>query len=177
VDRVRGKVALVTGAARGQGRSHAGTLAREGADIIAIDICQDVETNAYALARPGELVETGRQVEALRRRKVLHQVDVRDAAGLAAAVAVSVAELSRLDIVVGHHRGVDACRDHDVDLRPSGDRFDERDVPSEPQHSQVDDGTDADFVEVLQALRRLPRCVPHCWPNAGDDCVGNPDRR
>ena len=61
--RVTGKVALISGAARGQGRSHARTLAAEGADIIAVDICADIETNDYPLARPEDLDETARLVE------------------------------------------------------------------------------------------------------------------
>ena len=56
--RVAGKVALVTGAARGQGRSHALALAREGADVIAVDLCEDIESTAYPLARPGDLAAT-----------------------------------------------------------------------------------------------------------------------
>ena len=61
--RVTGKVALISGAARGQGRSHARMLAAEGADIIAVDICEDIETNEYPLARPEDLDETARLVE------------------------------------------------------------------------------------------------------------------
>ena len=61
--RVEGKVALISGAARGQGRSHAQLLAAEGADIIAVDICEDIETNEYPLARPEDLDETARLVE------------------------------------------------------------------------------------------------------------------
>jgi len=100
--RVEGKVAFITGAARGQGRSHAVTLAREGADIIAIDICAPVEGVTYALATPEDLAETVRQVEALDRRIVAAEVDVRDLAGLQAAVDRGVAELGRLDIVVAN---------------------------------------------------------------------------
>ena len=66
--RVEGKVALISGAARGQGRSHAQLLAAEGADIIAVDICADIETNEYPLARPEDLDETARLVEKEGRR-------------------------------------------------------------------------------------------------------------
>ena len=66
--RVEGKVALISGAARGQGRSHAQLLAAEGADIIAVDICEDIETNEYPLARPEDLDETARLVEKEGRR-------------------------------------------------------------------------------------------------------------
>lgn len=98
--RVDGKVAFITGAARGQGRSHAVRLAEEGADIIAVDLCQDYETIGYPLARPDDLKETVRLVEELGRRVVPVQADVREAAQLRGAVERGVAELGRLDIVV-----------------------------------------------------------------------------
>src|SRR5918997_2519644 len=94
-----GKVAFITGAARGQGRSHAIRLAQEGADIIAIDICKQVESVGYPLAGPDDLAETVRQVEELDRRIVAHEADVRDSAGLKGALDDGVAQLGRLDIV------------------------------------------------------------------------------
>jgi (+)-trans-carveol dehydrogenase len=97
--RVEGRVALVTGAARGQGRSHAVRLAEEGADIIAVDRCADMTNVPYPLATPDDLAETVRQVEALDRRIVARQVDVRDLTALRSAVDDGVAELGRLDIV------------------------------------------------------------------------------
>ncbi|GAA0274167.1 mycofactocin-coupled SDR family oxidoreductase [Cryptosporangium japonicum] len=97
-----GKVAFITGAARGQGRSHALTLAREGADIIAIDLCAQAETVPYPMATPEDLAETVKEVEALDRRIIASQVDVRDLAGLTAAVEAGVAELGRLDIVLAN---------------------------------------------------------------------------
>lgn len=100
--RVTGKVALVTGAARGQGRSHAVRLAEEGADIIAVDIAREVETVPFPGATPDELAETVSLVEKLDRRIVSAQVDVRDGAALDAAVAHGVAELGRLDIVLAN---------------------------------------------------------------------------
>ncbi len=96
------KVALITGAARGQGRSHAVRFAGEGADIIAVDICQDVEAVPYSMATPEDLSETIRLVESLDRRIVAGVADVRDFAALDAAVSVGVAELGRLDIVVAN---------------------------------------------------------------------------
>jgi (+)-trans-carveol dehydrogenase len=99
--RAEGKVAFITGAARGQGRSHAVRLAQEGADIIAIDICQDVP-GALAMATPDDLAETVKLVEALDRRIIATQADVRDLDGLAAAVDDGVAQLGRLDIVVAN---------------------------------------------------------------------------
>jgi len=98
--RLEGKVAFVTGAARGQGRSHALRLAGEGADIIAIDLCEDIDTNHYPLATEADLAETARQVEALDRRVVTYQADVRERSQVVDALAKGVAELGRLDIVV-----------------------------------------------------------------------------
>jgi (+)-trans-carveol dehydrogenase/(-)-trans-carveol dehydrogenase len=97
--RVAGKVAFITGAARGQGRSHAIRLAQEGADIIAVDICEDVPGIPYAGATEADLAETAKQVEALDRRIVATKADVRDFAALKAAVDDGVAQLGRLDIV------------------------------------------------------------------------------
>ncbi len=99
---LEGKVAFISGAARGQGRSHALTLAREGADIIAVDVCKQVETVPYDTARSEDLAETVRQVEALDRRIIATEVDVRDSAGLTAAADAGVAELGRLDIVLAN---------------------------------------------------------------------------
>ncbi|MGO9098284.1 MAG: mycofactocin-coupled SDR family oxidoreductase [Mycobacterium sp.] len=100
--RVEGKVALVTGAARGQGRSHAVHLAEAGADVIAVDICHDIASNDYPLARPEDLDETARLVEKHNRRIVPIQADVRDRTALAAAVETGIGELGKLDIVVAN---------------------------------------------------------------------------
>jgi SDR family mycofactocin-dependent oxidoreductase len=97
---VQDKAIFITGAARGQGRAHAVRLASEGADIIAVDLCEDIATNGYPLATEADLDETVRQVEKLGRRIVAHRADVRDPAALKAAVAEGVAELGRLDAVV-----------------------------------------------------------------------------
>jgi SDR family mycofactocin-dependent oxidoreductase len=97
--RVAGKVAFITGAARGQGRSHAIRLAQEGADIIAVDILEDVPGIPYAGATEADLAETVKQVESLDRRIVATKADVRDFAALKAAVDDGVAQLGGLDIV------------------------------------------------------------------------------
>jgi len=97
--RVAGKVAFITGAARGQGRSHAIRLAEEGADIIAVDICEDIASAGYGLATEADLAETVKAVEALDRRIFARKADVRDAAALKAVVDEGVAELGKLDIV------------------------------------------------------------------------------
>jgi (+)-trans-carveol dehydrogenase len=97
--RVEGKVAFITGAARGQGRSHALRLAEEGADIIAVDICEQIESVPYDMSTPADLEQTVKEVQAQGRRIVAVQADVRDHAALEAAVDAGVAELGRLDIV------------------------------------------------------------------------------
>ena len=100
--RLDGKVAFITGVARGQGRSHALRLAQEGADIIGIDICEAVPTNDIPPATEEDMAETVRQVEALDRRIIATKADVRDYAALKAAVDAGVAELGRLDIVAAN---------------------------------------------------------------------------
>jgi SDR family mycofactocin-dependent oxidoreductase len=99
--RVEGKVAFITGAARGQGRSHAVRLAEEGADIIAIDLCEQVEATAgiYPGATSADLEETVALVEATDRRIVALEADVRDLDELQAAFDRGRAELGRIDIV------------------------------------------------------------------------------
>jgi SDR family mycofactocin-dependent oxidoreductase len=97
--RVAGKVAFITGAARGQGRAHAIRLAEEGADIIAVDLCAQIGTVPYPMATPEDLAETVKAVEALDRRIVASQADIRDPAGLKAALDEGVAQLGHLDIV------------------------------------------------------------------------------
>jgi SDR family mycofactocin-dependent oxidoreductase len=98
--RVQGKVAFITGAGRGQGRSHAVRLAKEGADIIAVDICQDIDTVQYPMSGPDDLKETVRLVEEKGRRIVPVQADVRDAAQLRDALEQGIGELGHLDVVV-----------------------------------------------------------------------------
>jgi SDR family mycofactocin-dependent oxidoreductase len=100
--RVEGKVAFVTGAARGQGRSHAIRLAEEGADIVAVDLAGQVDSVPYAMSTPDDLAQTVKEVEALDRRIVATQADVRDYGALANAVADGVAQLGRLDIVAAN---------------------------------------------------------------------------
>jgi SDR family mycofactocin-dependent oxidoreductase len=97
-----GKVAFITGAARGQGRSHAIRLAQEGANIIAVDICRQIATVPYPMATPDDLAETAKQVEALDRRIYTAQADVRDAAQLKAAFEAGVAEVGPVDIVLAN---------------------------------------------------------------------------
>ena len=100
--RVAGKVAFITGGARGQGRSHAVRLAQEGADIIAIDMCGPIDNMAYPHSTPDDLAETADLVKAQDRRIVTAQVDVRDFDALKAAVDGGVEQLGRLDIIVAN---------------------------------------------------------------------------
>jgi NAD(P)-dependent dehydrogenase (short-subunit alcohol dehydrogenase family) len=94
--RVEGKVAFVTGAARGQGRSHAARLAEEGADIIAVDICRPITDNdLIPTATPDDLAQTADLVKGLNRRIVTAEVDVRDFDALKAAVDSGVEQLGR----------------------------------------------------------------------------------
>lgn len=100
--RASGKVALVTGAARGQGRSHAIRLAEEGADIIAVDICAQIASVPYPMATPEDLHMTVKEVEARGQRIVAYTADVRDHDQLTAAIDDGVSKLGRLDIVCGN---------------------------------------------------------------------------
>ena len=100
--RFEGKVAVITGAARGQGRSHAVRLATEGADVIALDICHDIDTVAYDLATSADLAETARLVTAQGRRVVPAEVDVRDADALSRAISDGAGQLGGLDVVLAN---------------------------------------------------------------------------
>ena len=100
--RVEGKVAFITGAARGQGRSHALRLAQEGADIVGVDICAQVDTVPYPMAGPEDLSETVALVERTGRRMLGVQADVRDLKALNDAVAQGMAAFGRLDTVVAN---------------------------------------------------------------------------
>ena len=97
--RVEGKVALITGAARGQGRSHAVRLAEEGADIVAVDLCGQIESVPYGMATPDDLAQTAKLVEEQDRRIVTAQADVRDAGQLRAAVEEGLSQFGHIDIV------------------------------------------------------------------------------
>src|ERR1700733_4650655 len=100
--RVEGKVVLITGGARGQGRSHAVKLAEEGADVILFDICHDIETNEYALATSGDLEEAGLGVKKTGRKAYSAEVDLRDRAAVRREPANAVAEFGKLDVVVAN---------------------------------------------------------------------------
>ncbi|RYE40402.1 MAG: NAD(P)-dependent oxidoreductase [Hyphomicrobiales bacterium] len=97
-----GKVVFITGVARGQGRSHALRLAAEGADIIGVDYCRDLEGVPYPLASADDLAETERLLKETGCRAVLSEVDVRDRSALKAAMDAGVSQLGRLDIVLAN---------------------------------------------------------------------------
>jgi (+)-trans-carveol dehydrogenase len=97
--RVEGKVAFITGAGRGQGRSHAIRLAQEGANIIAVDICADIDTVPYGLATDEDLAQTVKEVEATGQRIVASHADVRDYEALKRVLDDGVETFGRLDIV------------------------------------------------------------------------------
>jgi SDR family mycofactocin-dependent oxidoreductase len=99
---LQGKVALITGAARGQGRAHAVRLAADGANVIAVDLCEQIASVPYPLATPDDLAATVKLVEDTGARIVAKQADVRDRESLSAAVRAGIDELGRLDIVVAN---------------------------------------------------------------------------
>ena len=100
--RVEGKVVIITGAARGQGRNHALRLAQEGADIVAIDVCEDIPTVKYPMATADDLAETVKLVEAQDRRCLAIRADVRSSDAMNDAVAQTIAEFGRLDVVIAN---------------------------------------------------------------------------
>lgn len=98
-----GRVAFVTGAARGQGRAHAVRLAAEGAHIVAIDVCKPLsDTVTYPMPTADDLAETARQVEATGRKVLTREVDIRDLAAQQQVVADAAEQFGRLDIVVAN---------------------------------------------------------------------------
>lgn len=147
---LEGKVAFVTGAARGQGRSHALRLAQEGADIIAVDLCGQIGTTPYAMATPEDLAQTVKEVEALDRRIIATQADVRDAAALTTAVNDGVAQLGRLDIVAAN-AGI-------VSFSPAEDMSDE----------MWDDMIGTNLTGVFKTVRAA---IPHLKANPGGGSV------
>jgi len=140
--RVEGKVAFITGAARGQGRSHAVRLAEEGADIIAVDILEQIESNPYPLSTPEDLAETVRLVEKTGRRIVALKADVRDRVGLGGALETGLAEFGHLDVVVAN-----------AGILPM--------AMGDPERLDFQDAVDVDLIGVMNAvavaLPRLPQ--------------------
>jgi NAD(P)-dependent dehydrogenase (short-subunit alcohol dehydrogenase family) len=129
--RLDGKVAFITGAARGQGRAHAIAMAKEGADIVAVDICRQIDSNPYPLATPDDLAETERSVKECGRRVVARIADVRERHELRDAVEAGIADLGKLDIVV---------------------------AMGKPDPMQFVDGSDVDLVGVMNTVAVT---IPH----------------
>jgi SDR family mycofactocin-dependent oxidoreductase len=102
MSRFGGKVAVVTGSGRGQGRNHAIRLAAEGADVVALDICHDIDSVAYDMATRADLEETARLVRQHGRNVITAEVDVRDAAAVAGAVVDAAQQLGGIDIVLAN---------------------------------------------------------------------------
>ena len=141
---LKGKVAFITGAARGQGRAHAVKLAAEGADIIAVDLCAQIASVPYPLATPDDLAQTVELVEDAGARIVARQADVRDRAALKTALAEGIAELGRLDIVIANAgiapmAGDDAWQDV-IDVNLTG-VYQTVDVAMRPLIKQGDGGS------------------------------------
>lgn len=123
--RLDGKVAVITGAARGQGRSHAVRFAEEGADVVALDLCASPGASYADPATPEDLEETATQVRARGRRVVTAKVDVRSEAELRAAIEEAVAVLGRLDIAVSNAGiGVYPALAHELDAQLWRDQID-----------------------------------------------------
>ena len=131
--RLEGKVAFITGAARGQGRAHAVRMAQEGADIIAVDICRDIESNNYPLATPEDLAETERLVKEAGRRIVARVADVRERSELREAVDAGVTDLGKIDIVVAN-----------AGIMPFAE--------GDPQPQDFVDATDVDLIGVMNSV-------------------------
>jgi (+)-trans-carveol dehydrogenase len=121
---LEGKVAFITGAARGQGRNHAVRLAERGVDIIALDINRSIDTVPYAGPTPEDLAETVRQVEALDRRIIATEADVRDRDAVKKVVDEGVAELGRLDIVLPNAGIASVSSARDMDFQKWDDMID-----------------------------------------------------
>jgi SDR family mycofactocin-dependent oxidoreductase len=149
--RVEGKVAFITGAARGQGRSHAVRLAEEGADIIAIDICAQIESNPYPLATEADLAETAALVEKLGRRIVTVKADVRDRSQLKSALDEGLAVLGHVDIVVAN-----------AGILPM--------AMGDPHASDFVDAVDVDLVGVMNTVAVA---MPHLGRNASVVITGS----
>jgi len=149
MNRVAGKVVLITGAARGQGRSHAVRLAAEGADIIAVDGCDDIGSVGYPLATVDDLDETVRLVEKEGRRAVSIRCDVRDRQQLTASVNDAVAELGHLDVVIAN-----------AGIAPLSTRASEGFV-------------DAVDVNLVGAINTISACVEHLRAGASIIAIGS----
>jgi SDR family mycofactocin-dependent oxidoreductase len=149
--RLHGKVAFITGAARGQGRAHAVTMAKEGADIIAVDICRQIPSNPYPLATPDDLGETERLVKETGRRIVTAQADVRERSELRDAVEGAVDDLGGLHVVVAN-----------AGILPM--------AMGRPDAAQFVDATDVDLIGVMNTVAVA---LPHLHDGASIIITGS----
>ncbi|MGX9787816.1 mycofactocin-coupled SDR family oxidoreductase [Mycobacterium sp. MMS18-G62] len=132
-NRLDGKVAFITGAGRGQGRAHAVRMAQEGADVIAVDICEDIKSNPYPMASAEDLDQTTKLVTDLGRRILAIKADVRERDQLRAAVEAGLSEFGHLDIVVAN-----------AGILPM--------AMGDPEASDFVDATDVDLLGVMNAV-------------------------
>lgn len=102
MDRLQGRVAFISGAARGQGRSHAVKLASEGADIIGFDICKQIGSVPYEMATPDDLAETVKLVEDQGRKMIAGEADVRDFAAVKSVLDHGLSTFGHVDIVLAN---------------------------------------------------------------------------
>jgi SDR family mycofactocin-dependent oxidoreductase len=137
--RLDGKIAFITGAARGQGRAHAVGMAEEGADVIAVDICDQIKSVTYPLASPDDLDQTARAVKNLGRRIVALKADVRERDQLRAAVEAGMSEFGHLDIVVAN-AGI---------------------LPMGPDDTEPSGFVDASDVDLLGTMNTVAVSLPH----------------
>ena len=165
--KLSGKVALVTGAARGQGQRHAERMAAEGADIIAIDLCTDIDTVPYPLAGEADLEATAKLVREHGRRVVTRIADVRDCEALERAVNEGVRELGGLDVVVANAGVASFATARDlppaewrdvVDVNLSGSYYTAR--AAIPHLLERGSGGSIILISSVVALRAMPN-MPH----------------
>jgi NAD(P)-dependent dehydrogenase (short-subunit alcohol dehydrogenase family) len=162
--RMEGKISFITGAGRGQGRAHAVLQAREGADIIAVDICEDIESNPYPMAGWDDLMQTKALVEQAGRRCVAVKADVRNREQLDKALAQGVAELGQLTTVMAN-----------AGILPL--------AMGDPQPMDFQDAVDVDLIGVMNTVavsvphlsRRRPTPGPS-WDPAGPATAGRSRR-
>src|SRR5882757_8262166 len=174
MQRLTGKVAVVTGAARGQGRSHCVRLAEEGADIVAVDICEDINTIHYSMTTEDDLDETARLVEAKGRRVLSRKKDVRDAAGMQEIIDEAVDELGAIDVVAAN-AGV--C---DIGMTWEHSQEDWNNIieinltgvfntvrPAVPKMIEAGRGGSLIITSSLVGLRGMPNCAPYATTKSG----------
>lgn len=149
--KLEGKVAFITGAARGQGRAHAVAMAKEGADVIAVDICRDIPSNPYPLATPDDLSETERSVKELGRQVIARIADVRERHELREAVEAGLAAFGKIDVVVAN-----------AGILPM--------AMGKPDPMQFVDASDVDLVGVMNTVAVA---VPHLTDGASVIVTGS----